>query len=37
LLCLELWFRAFMDGERLSPHAVAELIPAHARNNGGGG
>jgi asparagine synthase (glutamine-hydrolysing) len=35
LLCLELWFRAFVDGERLSRPAVAEPLPVHARSNGG--
>lgn len=36
LLCLELWFRAFVDGERLPRPAVAEPVPVHARSNGGG-
>jgi asparagine synthase (glutamine-hydrolysing) len=36
LLCLELWFRAFVDGERLPRPAVAEPVPVHTRSNGGG-
>jgi asparagine synthase (glutamine-hydrolysing) len=36
LLCLELWFRAFVDGERLPRPAVAEPAPVHVRSNGGG-
>ncbi|MGH9817256.1 MAG: asparagine synthase-related protein, partial [Candidatus Acidiferrales bacterium] len=36
LLCLELWFRAFVDGERLPRPAIAEPVPVHARSNGGG-
>jgi asparagine synthase (glutamine-hydrolysing) len=36
LLCLELWFRAFVDGERLPRPAVAEPVPLSARSNGGG-
>lgn len=36
LLCLELWFRAFVDGERLPRPAVAEPVPVHVRSNGGG-
>jgi len=36
LLCLELWFRAFVDGERLPRPTVAEPVPAHTRSNGGG-
>jgi asparagine synthase (glutamine-hydrolysing) len=36
LLCLELWFRAFVDGERLPRPATAVPVPAAVRNNGGG-
>ena len=35
LLCLELWFRAFVDGERLPRPAVAESVSMRARYNGG--
>lgn len=35
LLCLELWFRAFVDGERVPRPAFAEPVLAGAGKNGG--
>jgi asparagine synthase (glutamine-hydrolysing) len=36
LLCLELWFRAFVDGEHLPRPAAAEPVTLNAPSGGGG-